>query len=169
MPPKIQLPKVKDLDQLITEEIEKIAKEFVARVQNNIIEEKLTDRGTLLKSIKILNISPTEKDVVSTDAKAIYIEKGRAPGTFPPILPLQEWIMRKGIGGGEIKTPQDLKAARRLLRKNPKKIAFMIAQKIKKEGIEAKPFWEPAIDWIEKKRAEKSIKKIGKKILEKIK
>lgn len=168
MPPKIELPTDKTVQQLITKQLFEIAKSFVSKVQNNIVEQKIIDRGTLLKSVKILKIDENQLDVVNTDAKAIYIEKGRAPGTFPPVESLYEWIVRKGVGS-DIKTTKDLKAARRLLRKEPKKMAFAIAKKIKKEGIKERPFWKPAITWIEEKRAEKILKNIGKKIIEKIK
>lgn len=170
-PQKIKLPTSKILEQLITAEINNVAKSFVAEVQKNILDKDITDRGTLLRSIKIIKIDNLEIDVVSTDKKAIYIERGRLPGSFPPIESIREWLTRKGIQDViKIETIEDLRRARRLLRKNAKKIstqiAFAVAKKIEKEGIEEKPFWRLAIATIEKQQDPKKIKELDKKISE---
>lgn len=62
-----------------------------------------------------------------------YIESGRAPGKFPPVKALLDWISVKPIiprpdADGRIPTP--------------KQLSFLIGRKIKEEGI--KPF--PALE-----------------------
>mgnify|MGYP006874685652 FL=1 len=62
-----------------------------------------------------------------------YIEHGRAPGKFPPVKALLDWISVKPIiprpdADGRIPTP--------------KQLSFLIGRKIKEEGI--KPF--PALE-----------------------
>ena len=62
-----------------------------------------------------------------------YIESGRAPGKFPPVKALLDWISVKPIiprpdANGRIPTP--------------KQLSFLIGRKIKEEGI--KPF--PALE-----------------------
>lgn len=62
-----------------------------------------------------------------------YVESGRAPGKFPPVKALLDWISVKPIiprpdANGRIPTP--------------KQLSFLIGRKIKEEGI--KPF--PALE-----------------------
>ena len=54
-----------------------------------------------------------------------YVEFGRKPGKMPPISALEPWVRLK------------LKA------KNPRAVAFLIARKIAREGIDPQPFMTP--------------------------
>ncbi len=62
-----------------------------------------------------------KSNIVNTSERAINRIGGRAPGAPPPVTPLQEWVIAKGIES------------------NPKKargIAFAIRRKIMNEGTE---------------------------------
>jgi hypothetical protein len=52
-------------------------------------------------------------------------ERGRRPGTFPPLAPLEAWVRRKGIARG--------KGARR--------VAFLIARKQMRQGMPGRHFF----------------------------
>lgn len=172
-PQKVAFPTSDEIQRAIAEILNDLAKKFVKEVQSNILSEKLTDRGVLLRSVKIVKQDPTELLVVSTDAKAPTLEFGRQPGIFPPVEPIKEWILRKGIQEQiEVTTPKELRAARRLLQKDAKKlatqIAWKIAKKIQKEGSEKRPFWMPAISTIEREDGRKGLTSMAKEILKKI-
>ncbi|MCY4122542.1 MAG: hypothetical protein OXG72_16650 [Acidobacteria bacterium] len=73
--------------------------------------------------------------VVYSDLEyAPVMEHGRAPGSFPPLEPLELWIRRKGL---EIP-------------------AYALALHIFREGIdrEGKEFFEPAREWAEEQMPE---------------
>lgn len=67
---------------------------------------------------------------------AIYVHEGTDPGTQPPIQPIHDWVRVKGI------TPD-----------NPKQdqvdVAFAIAHRIKKAGVQANPFMVKARESVE--------------------
>ena len=69
-------------------------------------------------------------------------------------------------------TPKELKAARRLLRKDARKlatnIAWKVAKKIQKEGTKERPFWKPAIETVEREEGKKKLTDFAKQILSKI-
>lgn len=172
-PKNLVLPSSDEIQRSIAGIINDLATKFVKEVQSNILREKLTDRGVLLKSVKIVKLDPTEILVVSTEAKAPTIEFGRRPGSFPPVKTLEEWVLRKGIQEQiEVTTPKELRAARRLLRKDARKlatnIAWKIAKKIQKEGTKERKFWRPAISTIEREEGKKKLTDFAKQILSKI-
>lgn len=173
LPKKVALPNSNDIQRAITKLINDVAKNFVKEVQSNILKEKLIDRGILLKSVRIVKQDRNEVWAVSTDLKAPTLEHGRKKGIFPPVEPLAEWVIRKGIQPTiEVTTAAELKAARRLLRKDTKKlatqIAWRIAKKIQKDGTKARPFWVPAIKTVEREEAKKGLFDFAKDILKKI-
>lgn len=61
------------------------------------------------------------------------VEEGRRAGVMPPIQPIIDWIRARSIEptGAGVKDDRDL--------------AFVIARKIKRDGIEAQPFMLPAL------------------------
>ncbi len=71
------------------------------------------------------SIRRTASQVTITHAAAIFIELGTPVGTMPPLDGLMAWA--KSVG----KDPHD---------------AFAIARHIKKQGIDPRPFIQPAIE-----------------------
>ena len=70
-----------------------------------------------------------------------YVESGRAPGKFPPVKALLDWISVKPIiprpdANGRIPTP--------------KQLSFLIGRKIKEEGIEPFPALETTKEELDK-------------------
>lgn len=66
---------------------------------------------------------------------AKYVEKGRGPGKFPPPDVIKNWIEIKPVSprsGVDGKVP------------DIKQLTYLISRKIALEGIEPKPFFEPA-------------------------
>lgn len=55
----------------------------------------------------------------------IFVDSGRAPGKFPPVKPIEEWAVSKGI---------------------PANKAFAIARSIEQKGIRPRPFIQPTLD-----------------------
>ena len=167
VPGKLSLPTEKTITKSIKEILEDLARDFQAEVQKNILEKEIIDRGVLLKSIKILRPDNLERDVVSTVTHAPYLEFGRAKGKFPPIEPLKEWVIRKGLYEGTTPTTKpELVKVRKILRadrgQKAKSIAYAIAKSIEKRGQKARPFFRPAIKIIERKVKKM---KIGEKLL----
>jgi len=66
-----------------------------------------------------------------------YVEFGRKPGKMPPVAALEPWVRQK------------LKVS------NPMAVAFLIARKIAREGIDPQPFLAPGA-----KKAQPKIKQI---------
>jgi hypothetical protein len=125
---KIQVDKNELLD-LIDEQLDQVADFIFTKSQENIVNKSIVDEGTLLKSGNI-NRKYLDKEVVYSVPYADSIEFGRMPGQIPPITPIKLWVQRKlGVS--------DEKEANR--------IAWAIAQDIKKNGTDPRPFLTPAI------------------------
>lgn len=118
------------------------------------------DRGTLRRSVGVDN--HPDGALLSVDAPyAAAMEYGTRP-FFPPLAPLEEWVQRKGLAG---KKPRfSMRKAEReggglgkldfMTRKEVglnrhqqeiKSIAYAIALKISKEGIEPRHFFAKAM------------------------
>ena len=104
--PKFPRIEMHNMRQIVTSMLEDLARGFQRDVQTNIVEEKLVDRGTLLRSIKILRPDPYERDVVSTASHGPYVELGQRPH-WVPIEPLTMWVYRKGLGYNEAQAEED--------------------------------------------------------------
>ena len=81
-----------------------------------------------------------------------YVESGRAPGKFPPVKALLDWISVKPIiprpdANGRIPTP--------------KQLSFLIGRKIKEEGIEPFPALETTKEELDKIYHEKLSAALG--------
>ena len=91
----------------------------------NITQQKAVDTGRLRASIKIVSFVNGYAQSVGTDVKyARAIEFGARPH-FPPLAPIREWCRRHGI---------------------PEGMAYVIARKISKRGLPARPFLFPAFE-----------------------
>ena len=137
----------KDISQIL----ESLARNFVQKVQSNIIKQRAVDRGILLRSFRIQRPDPLTRKVVSTARHAPAVEWGRPPGRLPPVDVIQEWVIRKGVMRGAKQL--SLRTRRRRLRTTPLgwRVAWAVAKKIQKRGIRERPYWRPAIVEIERR------------------
>lgn len=93
-------------------------------VMLNIVEVDAIDQGGFLRSIE-RKVDPYISEVYSNRDYAEPIEYGRPPGSMPPRDPIIQWMMRKGI---------------------PLEAEWPIRMKIKREGIKARPVFQPAFE-----------------------
>lgn len=120
----------KELGKLIDAKMDEIADQIFADSQQNIITKNIVDEGTLLNS-GIINRSFLDKEIAYNVPYADVIEFGRNPGTMPSVEPIVQWVLRKGI----VKTE-----------KEARRVAWAIAQDIKKNGQLPRPFLAPAVE-----------------------
>ena len=93
------------------------------------------DRGRYLRGWRLRKISDVYMSLVNVAKNAIYVEGGRRRGARrPPIGAIAPWARRK-FG---------------LTKKESRRAAFAIAQKIGRRGIRARPFGRRAIPAIAK-------------------
>lgn len=119
----------------IKEKMIELGEEIFADSQQTIVDKNIVDRGTLLNSGKFL-IGENSISITYDTIHADIVEYGRAPGSFPNVTAIKEWIERKGLkatdsNGKSISTDQ---------------LAFLIGRDIKKNGIEPRPYLTPAIE-----------------------
>lgn len=112
---------------------------FVEQARKNLGKNKSYASGTLGDTMSpVVEINGNSfKVYVSIQTYWDYVENGRRPGKFPPPNRIKEWIKVKPIKprpgkNGKLPTTDQL--------------AFLIGRKIAKEGIDPKPFFQPALD-----------------------
>lgn len=100
-----------------------IGLEIVNELKMKLIENKSIDTSAGISGIRFR----VEGDsiIVSMPEHLKYVEFGRLPGKMPPVEALEGWAERK-LGD--------------------KDLAWPIAIKIEKEGIEPRPFIRPTLD-----------------------
>lgn len=132
--------------EIVGSEQRRAMQESVEIGQEEIVERTPTNRGRLRTGIHtfIAEAGSEIAGFVRTQplAYAEVMEYGRDPGKFPPIDAIARWVHDKGIGG-EIRTiSRGPRKGTEYLKRAPKsasrRIAFLIARKIAKEGIEGK-------------------------------
>lgn len=127
---KVEINK-QELIKLIDEKLDEIADDIFANSQQNIVDKGIIDEGTLLKTGNV-NREELKKTIVYPVPYADTIEFGRMPSDkMPPLESLKAWVKRKGIAVDE---------------KEINSIAWAIAQDIKNNGQEPRPFLGPAIE-----------------------
>lgn len=120
---------IKNLDKILGLLGKDIATQIFEKSQKNIDEMNIMASGYLKKSGRVEKVSFNTYRIVYDAPYAIFVEYGTSPH-MPPIEPLIRWVKLKfGVSDEE---------ARR--------IAWSIANKIKEEGTEPKPFLRNAID-----------------------
>lgn len=120
----------KELGNVIDSVMDDVADFILANSQENIVNKGIVDEGTLLKSGNIIR-NYLNKQVVYSVPYADTIEYGRTPGSMPPVQPIKGWIRRK-LGVND--------------EKQINSIAWAIAMDIKKNGLQPRPYLQPAID-----------------------
>lgn len=116
--------------QHIDEKLDEIADDIFANSQQNLVDKQIIDMGTLLKSGNV-NREFLDKTIIYSVPYADSIEFGRLPGHMPPVEPIVQWVLRKGIAKDE---------------KEARQIAWAIATDIRTHGQDARPFLSPAIE-----------------------
>ena len=116
--------------EAIDRQLDEVVDFIFTKSQLNIQNLGIIDEGTLLKSGNI-NRKFLDKEIVYTVPYADSIEFGRVPGFMPPVEPIKGWIKRK-LG---IRNEAEVN-----------KISWAIAQDIKKNGTDPRPFLTPAIN-----------------------
>jgi len=123
-------------DEAVNEKMDEIADDIFANSQRNIVDFKIVDEGTLLKTANI-NRYFLHKEIVYQVPYADEIEFGRLPGSQPPLEPIKDWVRRKQIATEE---------------KDINRIAWAIVKDIKENGKTPRPFLSPAIEQVRSKR-----------------
>lgn len=110
---------------------------FIQLAKDNLQANGSIASSTLYDSFeKIIEIGDDYYSVkISLEDYWVYVENGRSAGRFPPIDKIRNWI--------EIKPIEALPDANG---RTPSvdQLSFLISRKIAQEGIEPKPFFEPA-------------------------
>jgi hypothetical protein len=88
------------------------------RLRNSITGEVTRQGGTVQGVVYAQNVE-----------HAPYVEYGSVPH-FPPLKPIEDWVRRKGLGG----QVQDGKLTSRAPKNAVRRIAFLIARKISRQG-----------------------------------
>ena len=112
-----------EVDKLIG----KAATKYVKAFRDELEKKKAVASRNLQASIHTSRIFNTGKEIGFEISMAEYwgaVEHGRKPGKMPPIAPIMDWIMRKGI---------PLKG-KGLKKNQAKSMAFGIAKNIAKKG-----------------------------------
>lgn len=124
----------------IDETIQLLGLDILSESQKNLSEHNTIDRGTLLKSGKVIP-RWLEAEISYPTPYALAIENGRTPGTMPPVNKLISWAERKQIAWVDEK-------GRTI---SPAQTGWMIAKKIQREGTKPQPFLMPAVETVKRK------------------
>ena len=116
---------VSEVDEAIREEVKKVLIEIATTLTNNAKKEAPVNSGELRQSIQVLERGENEIIVGTQKNYAPFVEFGTEPH-FPPIEPIKKWVHRK-LGMGD-------------------DVAYAVQQKIGKEGTDANPFMQRAIE-----------------------
>lgn len=99
------------------------------------MQKILVDTVNLKKSLKVI-IEEKENELIlgiKMPEYGLYVDRGRKPGSKPPpISVIKDWVKTKGIG-------QFRDDKGRFITNNSQ--AFLIARKIGRDGIKARPFF----------------------------
>jgi len=121
------------LRDILTDELDKkmneIADFIFSESQMNLVQnQSFGVTGNLYRKVTLKKYEPLHKEIIYEVPYADFIEFGTLPHKMNPEV-LVEWCMKKlGLG------PQEARQA-----------AYAIANKIRSEGMEPKPFLRPAI------------------------
>ena len=89
-------------------------------------EASKVSKGSLSKDVKVKLTSRGLQ--ISFKEYGKYIDRGRKPGTPPPVAPIERWVKRKNIN----------------IKGSSRSTAFAISKSIGKKGIPARPWLDKA-------------------------
>lgn len=118
------------LIEAIDSKMDEVMDFVFAESQSNIVNKQIIDEGTLLKSGNV-NRQLLNKTITYSVPYADEIEFGRLPGNMPPIEPIKGWVRRK------LQIKDEIEVNRR---------AELIVKDIEKNGQDARPFLQPALE-----------------------
>jgi len=98
--------------------LEDIGQRFVDKIKDKFDSQNLNDTGEAKDSLSYK--VEGNKLIIEGKARALFLEFGRRPGTFPPIAPIRAWAIRK-LGVSEDEADG---------------VAYLIARKIAREGTD---------------------------------
>lgn len=108
----------------------------------NLVNNRSVATGQIRKHDVL--VKGNEVDVIFKSLHASAVEFGRRAGKQPPIDNILEWIKKKGIVDTySIKTRKQTSRGKNFYKKAAA-LAFLIARKIGKFGVKARPFLYPA-------------------------
>lgn len=99
--------------EIMQEELESLRADLIARYN----ELGMPASGEWSESVEL--IAKGSSGIIMANDYTWYMEHGRKPGKFPPIMAIEKWINDKGIPVTDISVSS---------------LAFIIARKIAKEG-----------------------------------
>lgn len=106
-----------------------------ARRKGKVIDSSGTLRNSLDYNLKVFKSGNFSFSIEMEDY-GVNVDKGRRKGSMPPTAPILKWIKRKPIRLRDLETGSFIKQTESKL----KGLAFVIARKIKREGIKATNF-----------------------------
>ncbi len=115
--------------QEVNRELTRAMHESVLIVEGKIVPRIDVDRGRMRGGVQT-EVRGSGRELrgrvfIANVPHALVVERGRKPGSFPPIAPLVGWVQRRGMATGT----------------DARRIAFLVARKIARIGIKAKwPF-----------------------------
>ena len=117
-----------NFEKVLDKAVAVISQKVFEESQRNIVSMGVTDTGFLLRS-GLIRRGPGGHVISYSAPYAWQVEKGRLPGSMPPVEALEKWVERK------LRVP----------RKDVRKAAWGVAMKIKHYGTQPHPFVEEAI------------------------
>lgn len=110
----------------VDQSVHRAAKELAREARGNAPKAF----SNLAGSINEQKLAPMDYLVGPSQQHGVHVELGtRGGGGFPPVQAIEDWVNKRGIGGGA-----------------PRDAAWAIAHKIQRQGTPAQPFMGPARD-----------------------
>ncbi len=131
-----------EIDEAGKEGLKRVGAKILATAKENLQKNNSIATGQVRNS-GIVEAKDNDVDVVFKSLHASAVEFGRRAGKQPPTDNMLEWIKKKGIAdtltakGNRRKRGEDFY-------KRAKSLAYLIARKIGKFGVKARPFLYPA-------------------------
>ena len=156
--------------QSIMESLNKTAERIALAIERQVVkvlnDNKVNDTGDLRKSIthEIQNkVNSVEVVIFSNSVYAQYVHDGTKPNRrMPPIIPIRDWVRRKGLLKREIKRGKNKGNIRSVKTyrtvndyRDGEQIAWIIAKSIARKGTKGIKFFDIAL-----KQSEGEINKI---------
>lgn len=117
--------------------MQQIAEDIVAEIQHTLVEEGSVFTRQLFESWEITKNDGNSYTIGSPLVYARVMDEGRLPGKMPPVNALFPWVSDKIKG---IRSSEEARS-----------IAWAVAKKIEKEGIEPRHYVHKALFALEKK------------------
>jgi HK97 gp10 family phage protein len=135
--------KTAEIDEAGREGLKRAGMQILATAKENLQKNNSIATGQVRNS-GVVEGKENDIDVVFKSLHASAVEFGRRAGKQPPIDNILEWIKKKGIiDTYSIKTRKQTSRGKNFYKKAAA-LAFLIARKIGKFGVKARPFLYPA-------------------------